>query len=714
MKEKIIRIIAALTISYVFVLLSISLLFNPYFQGVTLIELIPDPTLLIKGFGISVIMKVLKDENLFKVVLLVWGIGNGLIMYALSKRVNIRSILKVKNTEHQKDVSENDEKSSARLLSTDEMRKELPNWIYDKKENNSCKKGGFCFGKEDVASDKERIYAETDDKHTLLIGATGEGKDRKFFLQSIWNTAKAKESMILSDAKGSLFLTCVPFLKLLGYKIRLINFKDLLKSDRWNILYNVIKAVEDEDFDSAATYAKNIAMILCEKGKKSSGDPLWYESAVATIQALILYVVIEAPDDSQKHLGSVYTLLLEKGQKDPETDVSELEVMFNELPLDHLAKKPFALKKLAGGNTESSINVSVGGYIQMFNSDTAIKLTSKQTFNFIDISEEPTAVFLKIPHSTQSFNELVALFIEQSYSTLIEHAENIGGRLKRRVHYKIPEFGNVPTLPDYSTKLTISREYGIIHNVAVQSLNQIQTKYKEDYKTLLGNFKNIIYLLSNDNETLDYISKRIGSYTKLVETASVNIKEDTKKEQLSLSYSKQDRALKTSEELSRLPEGTAILVSLRRYSAILNCPDITAYQANSDFGLAKKSDDIEADKEKNRQIFLSRMPLYDEFSYESEDINYFIGKEIPEFFEDHEEEKEKSKKIDELLKKADNISLDENKKEKMTMNEAVEDKNIEDQESSSKGMNNQITYNDILSNIDSLLDEDDEEENNKK
>jgi type IV secretion system protein VirD4 len=574
--------------------------------------------------------------------------------------IDVNGHLGLHGNKEQKNIVGDGERGSAKFQTEKEKESNIKNFLYTGKDEEVPKSGGIALGMEKIKKNKkwaEKIFYEDDDIHTLGIGTTRSGKGRTIIFQSIWLIGKIGESMILSDPKGELFKVTSPFLKLMGYDIKLINFADLLCSDRWNILDTVTKALDEGKEDKALDNSRNIAKILCSKGEKSSGDPLWYESAVNTIQSLILYVCTESKEEDQKHMGSVYALLLEKGaliEDEEGNQYSELGRLIGELPLDHLAKKPFGLKRLAGGgNTESSINVSSAGYIQMFNSDTAIKLTSKQTFDFEDIGNRKTAVFLKIPHATESYNELASLFIEQSYSSLIESADKRGGRLKTRVNYILDEFGNLPPVPRFAQKVTIAGGYGIKFSVFVQSLGQIEKKYKDDYATLISNFHNTLYILASDSKTNKEISETLGKYTRLMKTYQVS--QDGNKDKLSVTFNKEARSLLDPDELSKFKYGEMLLMQLRKNPSMMKTPDIACYKANQEFGLAPSTGDTSFDKEENRKILEEREKLYNKYRYKEEEINYFLAQT------DEEIEMEKERKRT-LIKKSDKDKKEEESK----------------------------------------------------
>ena len=137
-----------------------------------------------------------------------------------------------------------------------------------KKANFS--KGGLIVGL-DKKKNENKIICISEDYHSLIIGSTGAGKTRRLLLPSAMNYAlsstygKTKNSLVLTDPKGELFQYLSPYFKSLGYKIITIDFKNPLKSTRYNFLSPVIEAFRNGDIRKAEEYCWDITQALVRK-----------------------------------------------------------------------------------------------------------------------------------------------------------------------------------------------------------------------------------------------------------------------------------------------------------------------------------------------------------------------------------------------------------------------------------------------------------------
>jgi len=147
--------------------------------------------------------------------------------------------------------------------------------------------GGAVLGLKTQA-EGEKLYFVGDDVHTLCIGATRSGKSRTVVLQSICILGLAAESMIISDPKGELWAYTAPFLERLGYEVITIDFKNPLKSQRYNFLQPIIDAVDRDDLAKAVDATWDLTAALVGEPK---GERIWTDGEASIIASAIMSVV---------------------------------------------------------------------------------------------------------------------------------------------------------------------------------------------------------------------------------------------------------------------------------------------------------------------------------------------------------------------------------------------------------------------------------------
>ena len=139
-------------------------------------------------------------------------------------------------------------------------------------EFTPIKNGGTVIGMFKFKNREEIIFVG-DDMHILVIGATRSGKSRTVVLESIGLQALAEENIICSDPKGELYQYTYPFLERLGYKVITIDFKNPLKSSRYNFLQPVIDHVKKGNIPKAIEATWDITSALVPED--AHGERIW-------------------------------------------------------------------------------------------------------------------------------------------------------------------------------------------------------------------------------------------------------------------------------------------------------------------------------------------------------------------------------------------------------------------------------------------------------
>lgn len=426
-----------------------------------------------------------------------------------------------------------------------------------------------------------KVWLDTEDTHTLVIGTTRSGKSRRMIMPTIWSLAQAGESMIITDPKGELYERTQKYLKQHGYEVVLLDFRKPTRGNYWNPMEGVNSAVQDGDLSLASEIAWDIANMISPTPTK--GEPIWSNGTQSVLAATILAVAIESPSERQKHLGSVYQMLIELGKPIPlgKTVFVPLNYFFENLPVGHVAKSAYGTASLAPPGQRGSFFTGAAADLRLFSDPNIALLTSKQDHDMSKIGEKKTAVFLVIPDEKTTRHILASLYINQSYQALITSANRNGDRLKIRTNYLLDEFGNLPIIPNFDTKITVSLGRGIRFTLIVQSIDQIRNHYRDTLKTIIGNCHTWVYILTTDQETAEEISKRTGKYTIESENTSSTVQQ--KGYSMGFSSGRTGRFLLDANEILRFPVDKALVLRTRQYPAIMDMPDLSKWQTEQDF-----------------------------------------------------------------------------------------------------------------------------------
>ena len=132
-------------------------------------------------------------------------------------------------------------------------------------------------------------------------------------------------------------------------------------------------------------------------------------------------------------------------------------------------------------------------------------------FNMQDIGREKTAVFMIIHDEKKTYHSSMTIFIKQCYETLIDVAQENGGKLPFRTNFILDEFANMPPLKDVDSMVSAARSRDIRFTFIIQNFAQLNDVYgKEVAEIIKGNCGNLVYLISTELAALEEISKMCG------------------------------------------------------------------------------------------------------------------------------------------------------------------------------------------------------------
>ncbi|MGG3801182.1 VirD4-like conjugal transfer protein, CD1115 family [Metabacillus fastidiosus] len=548
-----------------------------------------------------------------------------------------------------KNLNEN-QKGSSRFTTIKELKSQYK--AVPEKEETYQGGGGVVisrYGKE--------IFIDDSPVNNLIIGTTRSGKGEKFVFPTIdvYSRAEKQPSLILNDPKGELFAASKEILEKRGYHIEVLNLLNPIESMSYNLLQLVKEAYKDGDHSAAQSLCKTLTHTLyCNPNAK---DPFWQECAMSLCNAMILAITdkcIKENTEEKITMYAVANMLAELGSREVMDEEGELQnaldMYFQELPADSVAKMQYATSNFSKGTTRGGIFTQTMNGLSIFTFDEIAKMTAKNSvdltrvgfgktikgtaapfqrveilfpdgskesiktdaagrfevnfqqeikvgdkvqlkqinsdfktvFSVKDIDEKtgitrilatgnndvvkmksliyftkPIAIFMITPDYDSSNHVIASIFVRQLYFVLAKYASLArGGKCYREVVFMLDEFGNMPSIEGMSNIITVCLGRNIRFNLVIQAYAQLKNKYGDDAPTIDGNCGNTIYILTNDYETADKISQKLGDETINSTTRSGS--------PLSFNKSKTEgvdgKRLLTPNELMSLKEGETVVI----------------------------------------------------------------------------------------------------------------------------------------------------------
>lgn len=507
----------------------------------------------------------------FPIIILISLVLSILPFFFFNKTLNI-----------ERKVVGNGQYGTSRWATSEEEEKTYTFVNFDKEE-----KPGFVVGVKN-----KTWQVDTSDQSALMVAPPGAGKSTRVFIPNIkYNAQVVKNthytiSSISTDCKGDLYRKTKEDLENAGVKTQLLDFRNPLYSLRYNLMYNINKSLDEynkatseiqkiKSYAQAEKYAKILSnSIVCnlDTNDKSEASEYFKNTAQGLITALLL-LVSEYGEPQQRHIISVFRLIIELNGLDETSNVAEgLQKSKMEKLLTYVEND--RLKYYAGASIKADVRTTMNIFSTALNN----------LANFIDIEleqmvcghdeeissekfiESPHAIFLVCPDENTTRHFFASLFIRSFSNELINLAEtkyaHNGGRLPCDFFYYLDEFGQMPPIKDIATLFTAIRSRGGRILVGLQSLAQLEKTYNvQTAKTIKDACQMLIftYLSPLSRETAKEISESLGTQTVLSGSTTTN------KDHTSSSRQMISRPLLYPNEIINLGQGNFVIMKSGTY-----------------------------------------------------------------------------------------------------------------------------------------------------
>ena len=396
-----------------------------------------------------------------------------------------------------------------------------------------------------LINDGKNIWVDNGAYHNLVIGSTGSGKTQTIVKPMVNLLAKKGESMIITDPKGEIYKYSASYLKEKGYKIVVLNFREPQRGNSWNPLTVPFKYYRDGNQDKAIELLNDIALnIIYDPSNKNESD-FWEKASAAYFSALALGLFKDAKEE-EVNLNSI-NVMSTVGEERYATGnyIKEYFGMKGEGSTEYLSASAVIN---APNDTKGGLLATFRQKIQLFTTVPVLsEMLSYSDFDMKSIGNGKTAVFMIIHDEKKTYHSLMTIFIKQCYETLIDVAQENGGKLPIRTNFILDEFANMPPLKDVDAMVSAARSRDIRFTFIIQNFAQLNDVYGDNVAEIIkGNCGNLVYLISTEMKALEEISKMCGE-VKVTDEKDKNV----------------TRPLITITDLQKMKLFEAIIVRLR-------------------------------------------------------------------------------------------------------------------------------------------------------
>lgn len=398
--------------------------------------------------------------------------------------------------------------------------------------------------------------------HEIYVGTTGSGKTTGCVEPQVRAivSQKNKPNIFITDPKGEIFNRNAEYIKSNGYKLFVLNFKDIERTDRWNPLQEIydsymrlreyiyspkeiIKKDKKYYFDNKEfpnekavdTYIEQrMELINSDTDSlikqfiqvvipiQSKNDVTWEQGAQQVGVGILNSMLDFALDPESGFTEDMFSLktffeFYEQLRNDLANgeELVQYEQLLNH-PLVNRSEKIANKLKTVFTNSEKTKRNYLGvfdGHMADWAFGHIFSITTGNTIKFENM-DKPFAIFVITRDYEKSDFKIAGLFIDYVYRTLLAEAERkmLEGKKPPVVHFVLDEFGNIPNIPNFDSKIATSRSRNIWMHLFLQSYEQMYNVYtdKAEADVILSNCNSRIFLGSQSYRTIETFSTECG------------------------------------------------------------------------------------------------------------------------------------------------------------------------------------------------------------
>jgi type IV secretion system protein VirD4 len=388
--------------------------------------------------------------------------------------------------------------------------------------------------------------------HTAIFAPTGVGKGVSCVIPFL---RTCNESAVVVDFKGENYKLTADFRRRMGHRIVVIDpYKVVTQTpDTFNQLEFI-----DKHSPLAIDDCRDLAEALVVRTGEER-EPHWNESAEIWIAAMTSAVVAFA-EEGDKSLQAVRTLIA-----DPARMKAVIQMMCGSTLWEGMLARFGNQLGHYVDRELGSVLTNANRHLRFLDTLAVAENTRRSSFNPADLLTGKMTVYLVLPpeHMRAQLG-LLRLWI----SSLLRAVVKGGLQEKTKVHFVLDEaasLGHMDALDDAVDKL---RGYGVRLQFYLQSMAQLMKLGNQGQgQTLLSNVTQVFFGV-NDQQTAEYVSKRLGEETIIVDSGGTSSgtsrsgsqqgSNDSYSTSSNSNWQQQGRQLLKPEEVTGLDERVAI------------------------------------------------------------------------------------------------------------------------------------------------------------
>ena len=303
---------------------------------------------------------------------------------------------------------------------------------------------------------------------TLVIGKNKVGKTRKILFKELENRINNNENLFILDSRLEYYNHFGKKLEDNGYDIRVVNFREPLKSCGWDPISYVAYLYQEEKYDRAVEILEMIGKEIFRNEVKDA-DPFWTDMATNYFIGLSLILLKIAKEKNDKSALNFYSLLsiMNEGEEKYQ-DTTYLRAYCKKLDIFDPIYISLSSIINAPNDTKGSImSVFKQRVNKYFMRPELVKLFCNDSFKVKEIKNTDKLAIFVIGHNP--LNDLVNVLCYECF--------DIVNYCNKQMTFILDGFDSLPKLNNISDIIEIANHSKIDLFITTTNLDSLKEKY---------------------------------------------------------------------------------------------------------------------------------------------------------------------------------------------------------------------------------------------
>lgn len=356
------------------------------------------------------------------------------------------------------------------------------------------------------------------ENNILTVAPPGSGKGTAAIIPTLLTS---RESIFVLDIKGENFFITAPQRARMGQKIIVLNpfniwGKELGAPTVMTHGFNPLQLLHPDQDDFIRRISAYAASLIPIEGN----DPYWSRSARELVACIMAYICsdpgeLKAKNNNLGRLIDILSLpLLDQG--------GFCEVMLNgmasNLPFIRNIASRYASSNSPTLKTTENVRQTAQAQLTFLNEPLIRKFLSTSDFEFADLRREPMTIYCMLPQDVNiSYPNFSRLMVECFFSSF---TIKLPAPDDNRVLVILDEQAQLKFMESIADAPALLRGYKVRIWSIYQNIGQMKQFYDKKWEEFISAAGMIQFMSPNDEDTAEYISKRVGNQTLTITTTS--------------------------------------------------------------------------------------------------------------------------------------------------------------------------------------------------